>query len=108
MKLAGLPLARTTASLPLNPITQNERKKMQPKTETTTVVRAQPAPARGPVTLPKVIKSRVNQLSHKRAVLYEQTQCAAITAQLQLLADQGATLVELLAVIGHVEAQDKE
>lgn len=77
---------------------------MQPKTETTTIVRALHAHTRGPATLPKAIKSRVNRLSHKSAVLYEQAQCAAITAQLQLLADQGATMPELLTALEQIAA----
>ena len=81
---------------------------MQPKTETTTIVRALPAHARGPATLPKVIKSGVNRLSHKRAALYEQAQCAAITAQLQRLADQGATLPALLAALEQMAATDEK
>lgn len=79
---------------------------MQPKTETTTIVRALPAHTRGPATLPKVIKSRINRLSHKRAARYEQAQCAAIMAHLQRLADQGAPPHALLAALEHLEAME--
>ena len=54
--------------------------------------------------MPKAIKSRVNQLSHKRAARYEQAQCAAIMAHLQRLADQGATMPELLTALEQIAA----
>ena len=81
---------------------------MQSKTGKITIVRALPAHARGPATLPKVIKSGVNRLSHKRAALYEQAQRAAITAQLQRLAYQGAPPHVLLAALDQMEATDEK
>lgn len=81
---------------------------MQPKNETATVVRALRVRARGPATLPKATKSCINQLSHKRAVLYEQNQCAAIMEQLQRLANQGTHMPELLAALEQLENADSQ
>lgn len=74
---------------------------MKEKLQTSPVTNVLDAHVRS-AALPGVITKRINRLAHSRAMDFEQTMRKDVTSKLQRLAENGASVPELLAEIERI------